>query len=152
MKIRQNKTAIHLFGIPIPAHALVSYQKPTPTQAARYVWVEDVRTCGYSRFRICALNCATGERYSFFGDVRKDDTARAFARFADSLPLECIRKPEWGYSCECGPKDRRPQVFDAPRKKPENTRRINDRSVVDGCRIGQRTYTREGYYSTILGV
>lgn len=155
MKIRQTRTQESLFGTKIPKWALVAYQEPTPKKPARYVWVEDVTTCGYSKFRIRCMNCATDEIYSYFGDVNRDSIARLFAKFADALPLECIRRPEWERRSDvraCGPHDRRPQVFDAPHKKPDNTKTMTQKEVIDGCKIGSRKYTREGYYHVILEV
>lgn len=153
MKIRQTSHIEGLYGVTIPAWALIGYQEPTKTKPARYVWVQDVRSCGYERFKIWAMNCATDEVYTYFGDVRRDSVARLLAKYADSLPLENIRKPEWERARdirECGPKDRRPQVFDAPRKKPDNVRTMTDRSAVDGVKVGPVRYSEEGYYSAIL--
>lgn len=155
MKIRQTKSIESLYGVTIPKWALIARQEPTQTRPARYVWVQDVTTCGFERFRIWCMNCATDEVYSYFGDVKRDSVARLFTKFADNLPLECIQRPQWERASDiraCGPKDRKPQVFDAPRKKPDNKHTMTQREVIDGCKVGKRTYSREGYYHTILGV
>lgn len=155
MKIRQTRRIENLYGITIPKWALVAYQEPTAKKPARYVWVQDVTTCAYERFKVWCMNCATDEVYTYYGDTKRDSVARLLAKFADELPLECIQRPEWERDTDiraCGPRDRKPQVFDAPRKKPDNIRTMTQKEVIDGCRIGQRTYSREGYYSAILGV
>lgn len=155
MKIRQTKSIESLYGVTIPKWALIARQEPTPTHPARYVWVQDVTTCGFERFRIWCMNCATDEVYSYFGNVRKDSIARLFAKFADNLPLECIQRPQWERASDiraCGPKDRKPQVFDAPRKKPDNVKAINNRSVIDGCRVGAYRHNEESYHTVVLGM
>ena len=153
MKIHQTTSPERLYGITIPAWGLMGYQKPTATKPARYVWVQDVRTCGYTRFRIWCMNCQTDEVYSYYGDVSRDSIARLLAKFADNLPLENIRKPEWERAEDisaCGPQDRKPQHFDAPRMKPDNKRVMTDKSVIDGVKVGPVRYSQEGYYSAIL--
>ena len=154
MRISQLSRAKYIYGVKLPANALWAYQPAKYPYPARYLWVEDIRTCGYSQFRIRAMDCSTDRIYSYLGDVKRDSVAAAFAKFADNLPLEKICPPVWDTPEEmraCGPKDRRPQRFDAKGKKPDNVKLINDRSVVDGCKIGGRRYSAEGYYSYILG-
>lgn len=155
MKIRQLTHIETLFGKRLPAWALLAYQPSAPHHPARYLWVEDVTSCGYERFKIYQMDCSTDRITFWWGDVRRDSIARLFAKFADNLPLECIRRPQWEKASDIramGPQDRKPQVFDAKRKRPDNNRVMTQREVVDGCRIGSRTYTREGYYHAILGV
>lgn len=149
MKIWQTTIPERLYGITIPAWGLMGFQKPTKTKPARYVWVQDVRTCGLTRFRIWCMNCATDEVYSYYGDVARDSIARLFARFADSLPLESIRKPEWDSAGDYAPQDRKPQRFDALRARPCDGMQVTERSVVDGCIVGKRRYSEVGYWARI---
>lgn len=148
MRIYQTTVPERLYGVTIPAWALKGYQQPTETKPARYVWVQDVRTCGLTRFRIWCMNCSTDKIYSYIGDVSRDSVARLLAKFADSLPLECIRKPEWDCAGDYAPHDRKPQKMDM-RGRRENTRTLTDRSVIDGCYVGKRRYSQEGYYARL---
>ena len=151
MNIRQETRARRLFGVKIPAYALTAYQQATATKPARYVWVEDVTQCGFERFRICCMNCATDEVYSYFGDVKRDSLARLFAKYADSLPLSCIHKPVWDNTGDihaCGPQDRHTSILNA-KARPKSAKGTTERSVVDGCTIGTRRYTEEAYFARL---
>lgn len=155
MKIRQLTHIETLFGKRLPAWALLAYQEPAPHHPTRYLWVEDVTSCGYERFKIYQMDCSTDRVTFWWADVRRDSIARLFAKFADNLPLECIRRPQWEKASDIrvmGPQDRKPQVFDAPRKKPDNVKAINNRSVIDGCRVGAYRHNEESYHTVVLGM
>lgn len=144
-----------IYGHRVPAYGLWAYQKPTENKPARYLWVEDIRTCGYTAFRICALNCVTCEKYTWVANVQRDSIARLFAKFADSLPLANIRRPLYDTKADfeqVGPNARKPQGFDARRAKPDNKRAMTDKSVVDGAKVGPIKVSEVGYYTHVLNM
>ncbi len=139
----------------LPKFAIYGKQV-TRDKCARFLWVNDPRVCAYTSFRVNAMDVETGEVYSFTVDAATSSIGRTFARYADSLPIDRIHAPVYRASNSdadtMGPHDRRPQTFDRRRSKPQRDTTMTDRSVVDGCVIGNRRYTQEGYYYTFLKI
>lgn len=141
--------------IRLPKFAIYGKQE-TRGKCARFLWVNDPRECALVSFRVNAMDVETGEVYSFTVDAASSSIGRTFARYADSLPFDRIHAPVYRASNRdadaMGPHDRKPQAFDRRRSKPQRDTTMTDRSVVDGCVIGNRRYTQEGYYYTFLKI
>lgn len=137
----------------LPKNALVCKQPATKTQPARFLYVLDVRKCAYQSFSIGVYVPSTGENYTFTGNSNKNAIAAAFARYADSLPLDKIQAPIWPITHKIAmgagaPHDKKVGQFDS-KLFHEFAGRTTETFVTANVKIGSRRYTEEGYWTLL---
>ena len=143
----------------LPKHALYMEQAARDNMPMRWVYVLDMRECLHESFRVYVYVPQVGRVTYYRGNPGCDSISRLFMQYVlkkyGDMPYSSIPGPIWPicHKDNIGqPHNRKPQQFDTKNGYIRGQYRVESKSVIDGCRIGNFKHNEESYHHIVLGM